>query len=58
MSKVIIVVENGRVTNIYARNKNIECEVIDLDTLDENDLKEKEQRLRDVSRSRSYKDIC
>lgn len=57
MTKVIIVVESGRVTNVYTRNKNIECELVDLDTTNESEYREKAKRLLDVERSKTYKDI-
>lgn len=57
MTNVIVVVEGGRVTEVYSRNKNIEIELIDLDTQDSDELKEKQHRLKEIENSKTYKDI-
>lgn len=57
MTNVVIVVEDGRVTEVYSRNKNIEIELIDLDTQDSEELKEKQRRLKEIENSKTYKDI-
>lgn len=58
MSKVIVVVEGGIVQNVYARNKNIEIEVIDLDVADDEEaLKAAVKRLDAVLASKTYKEI-
>lgn len=57
MTNVVIVVEDGRVTEVYSRNKNIEIELIDLDTQDSDELKEKQNRLKEIENSKTYKDI-
>lgn len=57
MTNIVIVVENGRVTEVYSRNKNIEIELIDLDTQDNEELKEKQKRLKEIENSKTYKDI-
>lgn len=57
MSKVIVVVKGGRVESVYTRNKDIEVEVLDLDTQDESEEKESAKRLTQIKNSKSYKDI-
>ena len=42
---------------LYSRNKNIEIELIDLDTQDSDELKEKQHRLKEIENSKTYKDI-
>lgn len=57
MTKVIIVVESGMVQEVFCRNKNVEVELLDLDTQDEEELKERKQRYKQITESQSYKDI-
>jgi len=57
MSKVIVVVNGGRVESVYTRNKDIEVEIIDLDTQDESEEKVFTKRLSQIENSKSYKDI-
>lgn len=39
-TKVVVIVEEGRVVNILSDNTEIEAEVIDLDIQDDNDYEE------------------
>ena len=57
MSKVIITVKNGRIQEVFCRNKNIEVEILDFDIQNLDDLKEMEYRYYQILRSKSYKDI-
>ena len=57
MTKVVIVVRDGMVESVYTRNKNIDVELLDLDTLDEDERREREKRLSEVEGSKTYKDI-
>lgn len=57
MTNVVIVVKNGMIQEILCRNKNVEVELLDLDDQDIESLKEKEQRYKELRRSKSYKDI-
>ena len=59
MTKVIVVVEGGMVTNVYTRNKNIDVEVLDFDrqSFEDGELKEMRKRLDIIEKSKTYKDI-
>ena len=57
MTKVIIVVQNGLVESVYARNKDVEVELLDMDAQDPDELKEREKRLVAVEKSKSYRNI-
>lgn len=57
MSKVIITVKDGRVQEVYSRNKNIDVEVIDFDTQNPDELKSVEKRYEQILKAKSYKDI-
>lgn len=57
MTNVVIVVKNGMVQEVFCRNKNVEVELLDLDEIDINELREKEQRYKQIVESTSYKDI-
>lgn len=57
MSKVIITVKDGRIQEVFCRNKNIEVEILDFDIQNLDDLKEMEYRYDQILRSKSYKDI-
>ena len=57
MTKVVGVVEDGMVTGVYTRNKNVEVEVLDLDTQSLDELKEMRKRLDAIEKSKTYKDI-
>ena len=57
MTKVIVVVEDGMVTSVYTRNKDIEVEILDFDTLEDDELKELRKRLDAIEKSKTYKDI-
>ena len=59
MTKVIVVVEDGMVTSVYTRNKNIEVEVLDFDiqSFEDDELKEMRKRLDAIEKSKTYKDI-
>ena len=57
MTKVIIVVQNGLVESVYARNKDVEVELLDMDVQDPDELKEREKRLVAVEKSKSYRNI-
>ena len=58
MTKVIVVVNDGMVESVYTRNKNIDLEVIDLDSQDAQEARESEKRLAEIERSKSYRDIA
>ena len=59
MTNVVIVVEDGRVTEVYSRNKNIQVEVLDLDVwnCNEEEHKKTKKRLGEVEKAKSYKNI-
>lgn len=57
MTKVAIVVKDGRVQEVLTRNKNIEIELLDLDDQDIENLKIKEKRYEKIQMSKSYKNI-
>ncbi len=57
MTKVIVVIEDGMVTGVYTRNKNVEVEILDLDTQSLDELKEMRKRLDAIETSKTYKDI-
>lgn len=57
MTKVIIVVKDGMVQEVFCRNKNVEAELLDLDEQNIENLREKKKRYEEIQRSKSYKDI-
>lgn len=57
MTNIVVVIKDGRVEEILSRNKNIQIEILDMDTQDDNDLQGKERRLKEIHNSKSYKDI-
>ena len=57
MTNVVIVVKDGRVEQAYCRSKNVEVEVLDMDTQDIDDLGQREWRLKQIQNAKSYKDL-
>lgn len=57
MTKVIITVKDGMVQEVFCRNQDIDIEILDFDTLDPDELKEKETRYKQILQSKSYRDI-
>ena len=59
MTKVIIIVSGGIVQDVYARNKNIEVEVIDFDEAMTNPEygKRADKRWEEIKNSKTYKII-
>lgn len=59
MTKVIIVVEGGVVTNVYTRNKNIDVEILDFDSdcFEDDEVKALRKRINTIKKSKIYKDI-
>lgn len=57
MTNVVIVVRDGRVESVYTRNKNIEIELLDLDTQDLEERDVLEARLSIIENTKTYKDI-
>ena len=57
MTNVVVVVEDGRITEVLCRNKNISVEILDMDTQDIDDLEQRQWRLGESHKSKSYKDI-
>ena len=57
MTNVMIVVKDGMVEQAYCRNKNVEVEVIDMDTQDIDDLEQREWRLKQIQNAKSYKEL-
>ena len=57
MTNVVIVVKGGRVEQAYCRNKNVEVEVLDMDTQDIDDLEQREWRLKQIQNAKSYKEL-
>ena len=57
MTNVVIVVKDGRVEQAYCRNKNVEVEVLDMDTQDIDDLEQIEWRLKQIQNAKSYKEL-
>lgn len=57
MTKVIITVKGGMVQEVFCRNKDIDIEILDFDTQNPDELKEKETRYKQILQSKSYRDI-
>ena len=57
MTNVVIVVHDGRVEQAYCRNKNVEVEVLDMDTQDIDDLEQREWRLKQIQNAKSYNEL-
>ena len=57
MTNVVIVVKDGRVEQAYCRSKNVEVEVLDMDTQDIDDLGQREWRLKQIQNAKSYKEL-
>lgn len=57
MTNVVVVVKDGKVEEAYCRNKNVEVEVLDMDTQDIEDLEQREWRLKQIKNAKSYKNI-
>lgn len=59
MTKVIVVVKGGMITNVYTRNKNVEVEILDFDSdcNDDAEIKALHKRLDAIENSETYKDI-
>lgn len=48
---VNVIVQNGMVKQIYSNDIDIEAEVIDLDSLDIEDILEKEQEIKNIKKT-------
>lgn len=57
MTNVVVVVRDGRVEQVYCRNKNVEVEILDMDTQDIDDLEQIEWRLKQIQSTKSYKEL-
>ena len=57
MTNVVIVVKDAMVEQAYCRNKNVEVEVLDMDTQDIDDLEQREWRLKQIQNAKSYKEL-
>ncbi len=57
MTNVVIVVKNGMVEQAYSRNKNVEVEILDMDTQNADDLAFREYRLKQIENAKSYKEL-
>ena len=57
MTNVMIVVKDGSVEQAYCRNKNVEVEVLDMDTQDIDDLEQREWRLKQIQNEKSYNEL-
>ena len=57
MSKVVITVKDGRVQEVFCRNKDIEVEVIDFDTQNLDESNKTERRYAQILKSKTYKNI-
>ena len=47
----------GIARQLKARNKNVEVEVLDMDTQDIDDLEQREWRLKQIQNAKSYKEL-
>lgn len=56
MTNVVVVVRNGMVEQAYCRSKEVEVEVLDMDTQDLDELEQREWRLKQIKKSKSYKE--
>ena len=57
MQKICIIVEDGMVQAVYSTSKDIDVEVIDLDTTDWKEEEELRQRVDQIENMKSYKHI-
>ena len=57
MTNVVIVVKNGMIEQVYSRNKNVEVEILDMDTQNADDLVFREYRLKQIENAKSYKEL-
>lgn len=57
MTNVVIVIKNGMIEQAYSRNKNVEVEILDMDTQNADDLAFREYRLKQIENAKSYKEL-
>lgn len=57
MTNVVVVVKDGRVEQAYCRNKNVDVEILDMNTQDIDDLEQKEWGLKQIQNAKSYKEL-
>ena len=57
MTNVVIVIKNGMIEQAYSRNKNVEVEIIDMDTQNADDLTFRKYRLKQIENAKSYKEL-
>ena len=57
MKNICIIVEDGMVQTVYSTSKDIDVEVIDLDTTDWKEEEELRQRVDQIENMKSYKHI-
>lgn len=57
MTKVYVVIRGGICEEVLCRNKNVEVEIIDFDTQDEDQDKAVNKRYKELTNSKSYKDV-
>ena len=54
---VVVVIEGGMLQTAYSNNKNVSVELIDLDTQDEEELKENNKELKKLEKSKAFIEV-
>ena len=57
MTNVVVIIKDVAIQEILCRNKNVQIEVLDLDTQDMDDLEQRAWRLNQIHKCKSYKNI-
>ena len=55
--EVVAVIKDGMLRDVYSNNQNVNVNLIDLDTLDFDELKEKREELRKIQKDKAFTEV-
>lgn len=56
-TEVVIVIKNGMLQSVYSNKKNVIVELLDMDTQRDDEIEYNDERLTEIKRKKSYKEV-
>jgi hypothetical protein len=56
-TEVVVVIKNGMLQSVYSNKKNVIVELLDMDTQRDDEIEYNDERLTEIKRKKSYKEV-
>ena len=56
-TEVVVVIKDGMLQSAYSNKKNVTVELLDMDTQRDDEIEYNDERLTEIKRKKSYKEV-